>query len=405
MSKLVLLLIAALVLPTLVLPSLAQQAPRNNEVTPVQRPVVLKRSQTGIEGQDGEDPDLPDSAGSRINKRDFLLARDEQINLLRGFPYASADSRVRAIYAMKRQEMELAHNRGTAIAARAWKAIGPAPIPNGQTTGITTAVSGRTTAIAVHPTNPNIAYVGTAQGGLYRTLDGGTTWTPLLDGALSLAIGSVAISPSDPTIVFVGTGESEFSADSFFGVGIYRITTADTTPVVAGPLNSDGAGGDVFTGRSVSEIMVHPTNPNIIFASTTSGIGGLSGSQPAIAPGRGLYRSTNALAATPAFTKLNVATANGGDRSVIDMVIEPGNPNRLVCAVYGLLGAGDGGVYLSTNALDPVPTFTQTLQTGTATGNIRTELAINKVGAVVTVVTVWISFIFCAANRCSSSAF
>ena len=384
-KKFVLIVIATLLLPTFVLSSRAQQKLGQTEATPVQEPDNVRLSHTGIEGQIGEDPDLPDFAGVSTNKRNFLLARDEQINLLRGFPYKTADSRVRAIYAMKRQELAMVQNREQPTVERLWKALGPAPIPNGQTSGITTAVSGRTTAIAIHPTNPNIVYVGTAQGGLYRTLDGGTTWTPLLDGALSLAIGSVAISPSDPTIVFVGTGEPSFSADSFFGVGIYRITTADTTPVVAGPLNSDGVGGDVFTGRSVSEIQVHPTNPNILFASTTSGIGGLGGSQPTIAPGRGLYRTMNALAATPTFTKLSVATANGGDRSISDIVMEPGNPDRVVCGVYGLLGAGDGGLYLSTDALAPNPTFTQTLQTGTATLNHRIELAINKVGAVVTV--------------------
>lgn len=371
-KNLALLLLVALVWPVFMLTAQAQKK------------AEPKSSQTGVEGQEGADPDLPDFAGATTNKRDFLLARDENINLLRGFPYRRADARVRAIYAMQRKEMELARNRSQAIEARRWRALGPAPIPNGQTVSISTPVSGRTTAIAIHPTNPNIAYVGTAQGGLYRTLDGGTTWTPLLDGALSLAIGSVAIAPSDPTIVFVGTGEPQFSSDSFFGVGIYRITTADTTPVVAGPLNLDGGGNDVFTGRAVSEILVHPTNANILFASTTSGVGGLGASQPAAAANRGLYRTTNALAASPVFTKLEVATVSN-DRSIVDMVWEPGNPNRLICAVYGLAGVGDGGIYLTTNALDPVPTFTQTLQTGTATGNIRAELAINKVGPVVTV--------------------
>src|ERR1700731_4862648 len=70
-------------------------------------------------------------------------------------------------------------------AGPSWTAIGPFPIPNGQTdpanaNGISqtqSPVSGRTTAIAVHPTNPNIAYVGTAQGGVYRTLNGGASWT------------------------------------------------------------------------------------------------------------------------------------------------------------------------------------------------------------------------------------
>src|SRR5258708_521506 len=55
----------------------------------------------------------------------------------------------------------------------AWVPLGPAPIPNGQTQGRTDPVSGRVTAIVVHPTTPNTVYVGTAQGGVYRSLDGG----------------------------------------------------------------------------------------------------------------------------------------------------------------------------------------------------------------------------------------
>ncbi len=70
---------------------------------------------------------------------------------------------------------------------------------------------------------------GTAQGGLYRTLDGGTTWTPLMDSAMSLAIGAVAIAPSDPTTVFVGTGESTLCGSGcFIGVGLYRINNANS---------------------------------------------------------------------------------------------------------------------------------------------------------------------------------
>src|SRR5438477_483300 len=74
------------------------------------------------------------------------------------------------------------------ISSTSWTAIGPAPIPNGQTTPVS-AVSGRVSAIAVHPTNPNIVYVGAAQGGVYRSLDGGATWTELMANAQSLAIG------------------------------------------------------------------------------------------------------------------------------------------------------------------------------------------------------------------------
>ena len=73
--------------------------------------------------------------------------------------------------------------------APTWSPLGPAPIPNGQTTAVEVAVSGRVTAIAVDPANANLVYVGTAQGGVYRSSDGGSTWMPLMDSALSLAIG------------------------------------------------------------------------------------------------------------------------------------------------------------------------------------------------------------------------
>jgi PKD repeat protein/photosystem II stability/assembly factor-like uncharacterized protein len=274
--------------------------------------------------------------------------------------------------------------------------IGPFPIPNGQTVGVSTPVSGRTISIAVHPTNPDVAYVGTAQGGLYRTTDGGATWVAMMDNAQSLAIGSLALAPSNPEILFVGTGEQGFSADSFFGVGLYRIENASSaTPTVVGPLNRDASNNDVLSGRSVGDIVVHPTDPNIIFVSSTSGIGGIGPATPAGLPNRGLFRSTNAMSASPTFTKLAVTSIGVGEnRSIVDLVMEPGNPNRIIASVVGTAAlattpptpADNGGLFLTTNALDPVPTFTKTLDlagnTSTAT---RTELAINKTGNAVTV--------------------
>src|SRR5207237_6273524 len=109
-----------------------------------------------------------------------------------------------------------------------------------------------------NPTNPDIAYSGTAQGGLYRTLNGGQSWTQMMDRAMSLSIGAVAIAPSDTSTVYVGTGEStQCSSGCFFGVGVYRITNADSAnPVVTGPLNLNGSNTDVFTGRAIREILV-----------------------------------------------------------------------------------------------------------------------------------------------------
>ena len=287
-----------------------------------------------------DDADVPPFARGLIDKEDYLKARSGYIGKLRGLPYDPVQNpRVKAIRQMETQERML-NLLSPNIVAGTWESVGPAPLPNGQTEGTVTPVSGRTISIAVHPTDPNIVYVGTAQGGVYRSTDGGLNWKPIFDSALSLAAGALAISPSSPSTLFVGTGEPNFSCDSFFGVGVYRITNADTTPVLSGPFNLDESAVDVMSGRSIGRIAVHPTDPNVIFVATTTGIGGVGCEEGVNLPSRGLYRSTNALGVAPTFKKLNVATANGGNRSVTDVVLEPGNPNVALCSVVGLSGRG-----------------------------------------------------------------
>jgi hypothetical protein len=329
---------------------------------------------------DESEPDLP--AGVKIDKEEYLRLRDEHMFTLQGLDTAKQNSRVNAIKEMERSERELARERSVQNRplATLWNPLGPAPIP----ISASVSYSGRVSAIAVHPTNPDIVYVGTAQGGLYRSLNGGTTWTPILDTGLSLAIGAIAFHPTDPTTLFVGTGEATFSSLSFQGVGVYRISNADTTPVIAGPFNQAVGGGDTLSGRAVSEIMIHPTDPNIIFVGTTSGTAGIGGSTAGFPlPAAGIYRSTNALSAAPTFEKLTVQGTLAASRSVVDVIIEPDNAARLLIAVIG--SGGDGGVYVSTNALDATPTFTRVITTGDGTNLGRTEFAINDVGGVVTV--------------------
>lgn len=326
-------------------------------------------SKTGVSEDD--DPDLP--PGMKISKDEYLRLRNEQLVYLRGLDTAKQDSRSNAIRLMQREETSAANSLAPETVTRSWRPLGPAPIPvNGST-----SYSGRVSAIAVDPTDANIVYAGTAQGGVYRSINGGTTWTPLLDNALSLAIGAISIAPSDHTTVFVGTGEPEFSGDSFFGVGLYKIASANTTPVVTGPLNQATAGGDIFTGRAVSEIIVHPTDPNILFVSTTSGIAGIGGSTAgAVLPNAGIYRSTNAMSGSPTFSQLTIQGTGGPSRSVSDLVIEPGNPNRLIAGVVG--ASSDGGIYLSTDALGATPTFTRTITTSDGATLGRAELVAHK---------------------------
>jgi Secretion system C-terminal sorting domain len=331
--------------------------------------------------QNDLDPDLPKNA-QNIDKEAYLKSRADYINQKRGLPHnLPYDPRIKAIEEKIKQEIDNRNNANFALAAPNWIPEGPFPIPNGQTTGASVPVSGRVTSIAVHPTNANTVYVGTANGGVYRSVDGGTTWIAIFDNAQSIAIGALALAPSSPTTLYVGTGEAALSQDSYFGVGLYRIDNADVSPTLEGPINPGG----IFRFRSISKILVHPTDPATIFVSTSSGVGGIINTNPGTTP-RGLFRSTNAtaVAGTVAFTKLTVATASA-DRTIIDMVMEPGTPNNVLCTVFGTNTAGDGGIYRSTNALAASPTFTRTFTTGTATAGRRCELAICNVGAVTTV--------------------
>src|ERR1044071_2428744 len=367
----------------------------------------------GDEDRTENDPDLPQFMSGKLDKEEYLTLREEYLNRLRGVepgrPF-DPEARVRAIREMNQQEgrpndrtttidvgVTLPINsifRSLPISDTLWKSIGPAPLSNGQTFGVSQAVSGRTTSIALHPTNPDIAYVAAAQGGVYRTLDGGGTWTALFDNAQTLSVGSVAISPSQPSTIYVGTGAGNFSADCFFGVGVYRIDNADSaSPTLSGPFNQNDSNADVLSGWSINKIIVHPTDPNTIFIAVASGVGGISGTAlndagPASLKPRGLFRSTNAAGANPTFTKLTVATDNGGNLSSTDIEFEPGNPNTVLTTVRGPSVAGSGGVYRSTNALDPTPIFKRTLATISATVLNRAEIAINKVGGVVTVYSI-----------------
>jgi photosystem II stability/assembly factor-like uncharacterized protein len=322
-----------------------------------------------------QDPDVPAGIlrGRTIDKGEFLENRFKQIGLYRGIdgrkPY-DPRIRMRAV-----QQLNLEVSRG--VPGPSWQPLGPAPIPNGQTTGTTTPVSGRTIAIAIHPGNPDIVYVGTANGGLYRSTNGGLNWTTLMDQTESLAIGALAIAPSQPDTLYVGTGEQSFSADSFFGVGVYRIDNASTLlPIVSGPFNRNAGNVDVISGRSVSSIQVHPTNPDIIFIGTASGVAGIGGASPSSLPNRGIYRSSNATSSSPVFEKLT-GLAGDANASVRDIIIDPANPDLLVANV--IAAGGVGGIHVSTNALAVSPTFTQRVVfNSSSTSELTAEFALHN---------------------------
>src|SRR5262249_19595233 len=211
---------------------------------------------------DADSADIPPFARERISPEEYFALRDQEIKRRRGIDdlLRSPQARSRAIKKVEFQEnfLRVTIQGLTPLSAllpaapvASWTALGPAPIPNGQTSP-EVPVSGRVTAIVVDPATAQTVYAGTAQGGVYRSLDGGNAWTPLMDSAQSLAIGALALDPQNSDTLFVGTGEGNLSGDSFFGVGLYIIRGVSTqTPVVTGPFNQDTSlnAADIFTGR------------------------------------------------------------------------------------------------------------------------------------------------------------
>src|ERR1700730_16090229 len=96
-------------------------------------------------------------------------------------------------------------NAGAAAAmdSATWTLIGPKPTGAGSVS----VTSGRVNAIAIDPRDNNVVYIGAAEGGVWKTTDGGVNWTPLTDSQPSLANGAIAIDPQNPDTVYVGTGE------------------------------------------------------------------------------------------------------------------------------------------------------------------------------------------------------
>jgi hypothetical protein len=374
---------------------------------------------TDFDDEEGTDPDLPPFMRGRIDMEEYLTMRQDWVNVKLGMtPGLTYDPTIRSrgIEQMMEQRAQLkakAAKLGNAkdavvplIASNVWTELGPKPAPNGQTSTVNQPVSGRTVAIAIHPTNPNIVYVGGAQAGIYRSLNGGQTWTPIFDGAQSLVIGALALAPSNPEILYVGTGEAgQCGSGCYAGIGLYRIDNASTTADLTGPINplrnyndasNNPVSGNIFTGRTVSEILVNPTDPSIVFVATASGIVG----NPQQAPQgntvpplgiRGIYRLANATgpAAGVTATKLTVNATNcfdtpcTGNLSILDMAYDGNDAtgNTIVCWLRPTTGV-EGGVYRTVNALTTATFTNQLLQT--ATSNSRGELASVTIGGVTT---------------------
>ena len=154
-------------------------------------------------------------------------------------------------------------------------------------------------------------YVGTRNGGVWKTVNNGTTFEPIFDNVGPLTIGAVAVAPSNADLVWVGTGESYLARYTYAGSGVYRSTDAGRTWQHMGLEDT----------HHIARILVHPGDPDIVYVAA---MGHLHGSNPE----RGVFR-----------------TGDGGrtwqkvffvdDRiGVIDLVMAPGQPDVLYAATY-----------------------------------------------------------------------
>ncbi len=127
---------------------------------------------------------------------------------------------------------------------------------------------GRVNCFAFHPTNDSIWYAGAAMGGLWKTIDNGYSWFPLTDHLLSLGISSVALHPEDPEVIYIATGDKDGFRRriSSYSIGVWRSTNGGES---WGQL---GLPFDLEEQQIVSKLVIHPLNPDRIYASTLDGI-------------------------------------------------------------------------------------------------------------------------------------
>ncbi len=204
----------------------------------------------------------------------------------------------------------------------AWRVEGPGNI------------GARINTIKVHPTNPNIIYVGFSRGGVWKTTDGGANWKPIFDKQTYLAIGDIELDPKNPNVVYVGTGDVNIGGYVAYGDGLWRSPDGGATWQHLGLDNQ----------RIISKIIVHPTQAGVLFVAAM-------GMPFARTTDRGVYRSKDNGAT---WQRVLFASDQAG---AIDLSMSPDNPNELFAATWdrlrsykaNLISGPNGAIWKSTD--------------------------------------------------------
>jgi photosystem II stability/assembly factor-like uncharacterized protein len=215
----------------------------------------------------------------------------------------------------------------------AWRPIGPA------------VTSGRVVDLAVAEGPESriggrlgkLMYAAAASGGVWKTVNGGTTWEPIFDKQTTSSIGDIAIAPTNPDIVWVGTGEGNNQRSSSWGDGVYKSENGGRT--------WDNMG--LRTSQHIGRIIVHPTNSNIVFVAAQGPLWTDGGE-------RGLYKTVDGGKTWKAVLTISPHTG------VTDVAMDPTDPSIMYAAAfqrqrkaYSFVGGGpESGIYKSTDGGD-----------------------------------------------------
>jgi uncharacterized repeat protein (TIGR01451 family) len=259
---------------------------------------------------------------------DVVRKRSEWFFNQRAYPSGRIPlgARVRALTQLDRMLQTEATT--AAVSATAWTQIGPRPASFWNPISVGGS-SGRVTALAVDPRNSSVVYAGTANGGIWKTTNGGLNWMPLTDRQPSLSIGSITLDPTNADTVYVGTGEENFNGDGYGGAGILKSTDSGAHwSQIAGPFvfNTNG-------GSHIGSMAVSPNNNQLILAAVFS-FGGT------IPFGGAVMRSSDGGSSWTA-TLSGITTA---------VVFDPTSPTTAYAALGSPYGDTYNGIYKSTDS-------------------------------------------------------
>lgn len=195
--------------------------------------------------------------------------------------------------------------------------------------------SGRIADFAVNPDNPKEYYVATASGGVWKTTNAGTTYTPIFDNEGSYSIGCITMDPNNSKVIWVGTGENNNQRSVAYGDGVYKSVDGGASWTHMGLKNSEHIG----------TITVHPENSDIVYIAAQGPLWSSGGE-------RGVYKTTDGGKTWEAVLSIDEHTG------VSELVMDPRNPDVLYAAahqrrrhVFTYVGGGpESAIYKSTDA-------------------------------------------------------